>query len=281
MTFFKLCKYDLKNGMLKEGLKYLLSVVLFFGFCIGFVYTKGADLESCTFGDFLFYITAGMEEYIPMPGNIFMFPALWVLLILVPLYITLYYPFNDLTEYGKNVLINAKSRSAWWLSKCVWAMTSVFLYFILLWGVIALFCICDKGNLSLDVSKALLYKLIPQPSENIYAFPDNVVPGSALACQILFMPILIVSALSFLQMTISLFIKPFFSFCISAGILVLSAYYLHPLMLGNYAMSQRNNLLINNGVSMKSGIILSVLLLLLSCIIGLLVFKRYDILNKE
>ena len=54
MTFFKLCKYDLKNGMLKEGLQYLLSVVLFLGFCIGFVYTKGADLESRTFGDFLF-----------------------------------------------------------------------------------------------------------------------------------------------------------------------------------------------------------------------------------
>ena len=32
MTFFKLCKYDLKNGMLKEGLKYLLSVVLFWAF---------------------------------------------------------------------------------------------------------------------------------------------------------------------------------------------------------------------------------------------------------
>ena len=30
MTFFKLCKYDLKNGMLKEGLKYLLVCCTFF-----------------------------------------------------------------------------------------------------------------------------------------------------------------------------------------------------------------------------------------------------------
>ena len=90
MTFFKLCKYDLKNGMFKEGIKYLACVVLFLGFCIGFIYTKGKDLGARTFGDFLFFITAGMEEYIPMPGNIFMFPALWMLMILAPLYITLY-----------------------------------------------------------------------------------------------------------------------------------------------------------------------------------------------
>ena len=74
MTFFKLCKYDLKNGMFKEGIKYLACVVLFLGFCIGFIYTKGKDLGARTFGDYLFFITAGMEEYIPMPGNIFMFP---------------------------------------------------------------------------------------------------------------------------------------------------------------------------------------------------------------
>ena len=27
MTFFKLCKYDLKNGMFKEGIKYLALMV--------------------------------------------------------------------------------------------------------------------------------------------------------------------------------------------------------------------------------------------------------------
>ena len=54
MTFFKLCKYDLKNGMFKEGIKYLACVVLFLGFCIGFIYTKGKDLGARTFGDFLF-----------------------------------------------------------------------------------------------------------------------------------------------------------------------------------------------------------------------------------
>mgnify|MGYP003511844760 CR=1 FL=1 len=76
MTFFKLCKYDLKNGMFKEGIKYLACVVLFLGFCIGFIYTKGKDLGARTFGDFLFFITAGMEEYIPMPGNIYVSGAL-------------------------------------------------------------------------------------------------------------------------------------------------------------------------------------------------------------
>ena len=68
MTFFKLCKYDLKNGMFKEGIKYLACVVLFLGFCIGFIYTKGKDLGARTFGDFLFFITAGMEKYFYVSG---------------------------------------------------------------------------------------------------------------------------------------------------------------------------------------------------------------------
>lgn len=91
----------------------------------------------------------------------------------------------------------------------------------------------------------------------------------------------IVSALSVMQMAVSLVIKPFFSFCISAGILVLSAYYLNPLLLGNYAMSQRNDLLIDNGVNTKTGIVFSLALLVLSCVVGLFIFRRYDILNKE
>lgn len=281
MTFFRLCKYDLKNGMLREGLKYLISLVLFLGFCIGFVCTKGSNLTTRTFGDFLFYITAGMEEYVPMPGNVFMFPALWMLLMLVPLYITLYYPFKDLTEYGKNVLVNSKSRSAWWLSKCVWAVASVFLYFLLLWGVIVLFCLCGGGILSLGVSKSLIYKLIPMPAENIYALSGEGLVSGKLILQMFLMPVLIVSAFSILQMTASLWIKPFFSFCISAGALVLSAYYLHPAFLGNYAMSQRNSILIQNGVRLEIGIMFSAVLLLISCVVGLCAFRRYDILNKE
>ena len=267
--------------MLREGLKYLISLVLFLGFCIGFVCTKGRNLMTRTFGDFLFYMTAGMEEYVPMPGNVFMFPALWMLLMLVPLYITLYYPFKDLTEYGKNVLVNSKSRSAWWLSKCVWAVASVFLYFLLLWGVIALFCLCGGGTLSLGVSKSLIYKLIPMPVENVYAFSGEMIVSGKLTLQMFLMPVFIVSAFSILQMTASLWIKPFFSFCISAGVLVLSAYYLHPAFLGNYAMSQRNSILIQNGVDCQIGIVFSVVLLLISCVVGLCAFRRYDILNKE
>lgn len=281
MTFFKLCKYDLKCGMLREGIKYLVCALLFLGFCIGFIFTKGEGLEERTFGDFLFFITAGMEEYIPMPGNVFIFPALWVLMILAPLYITLYYPFHDLTAYGKNVLINAKSRSAWWLSKCLWAISCVFIYFLLMWGIIALFCVCGGGEISLDISKELIFRLIPIPSEEFYLTNGDLLSGEALSSQIFLMPVLIVSALSVMQMTVSLFIKPFFSFCISAGILVLSAYYLNPALLGNYAMSQRSDLLIDNGVHMENGILFSTALLVLSCVIGLIIFMRYDILNKE
>lgn len=46
-------------------------------------------------------------------------------------------------------------------------------------------------------------------------------------------------------------------------------------------MSQRNDLLIDNGVNTKTGIVFSLALLVLSCVVGLFIFRRYDILNKE
>ena len=156
-----------------------------------------------------------------------------------------------------------------------------FSVFLLLWGVIALFCLCGGGTLSLGVSKSLIYKLIPMPVENVYAFSGEMIVSGKLTLQMFLMPVLIVSAFSILQMTASLWIKPFFSFCISAGVLVLSAYYLHPAFLGNYAMSQRNSILIQNGVRLEIGIMFSAVLLLISCMVGLCAFRRYDILNKE
>lgn len=281
MTFFKLCKYDLVNGTLKECGKYMLSVLLFLVFCIGFVFTKGKGLETQNFGNLLFFMTAGMEEYVLTPGNVFRFPALWMLLLLLPLYITLYYPFNDLTEYGKNVLVNSKSRYAWWFSKCVWAVASVFLYFALLWSVSILFCLCTQADFSLGVSKELLYRMIPHLRYTVYQTTGDVVSESMLAIQMFIMPPLLVAALSVLQMTVSLFIKPFFSFCINVGVLVLSAYYLHPIMLGNYAMSQRNGLLIENGINVYFGILFSVVVLAVAGIVGAVVFKTYDILKRE
>ena len=73
MTFFKLCKYDLKNGMFKEGIKYLACVILFLGFCRLYIY-KGkrlggahirrfSILYNCGYGGI--YTYAGKYFYVP------------------------------------------------------------------------------------------------------------------------------------------------------------------------------------------------------------------------
>lgn len=281
MTFFKLLQYDIKNGLVKEYKKYAACAALFLLFCLCFLFTKGREIETLTCGDFLFFITGGMDRYIRAPGNAFLFPSLWMLFMLIPFYIILYYPLSDLTGYGKNVLIQSGSRVQWWLSKCIWCIVSITLYFILLWFILVAFCAITGFSLSLSISKELLSLLISEPSPIVTAGKEKMVFNGVLIVQILVMPILVSAALGILQMTLSLFIKPFFSFSIVAGILVASSYYLSPWMIGNYAMAQRNRILTDDGVSTNFGILFCLILLLASVGLGAMVFKRYDILNKE
>lgn len=57
-----------------------------------------------TYGDLLFYIFGGMEEYIIDSGNPFHYPELWILITLFISYRILYYPYKDLMGVGINLL---------------------------------------------------------------------------------------------------------------------------------------------------------------------------------
>lgn len=82
-------------------------------------------------------------------------------------------------------------------------------------------------------------------------------------------------------MTVSLFIRPIYSFIITGIILLSSTYYQSPFLIGNYAMPVRCNTMIKGGVSPFIGIIFSLTLAICSFLAGVLRFKHYDVLKKE
>ena len=98
---------------------------------------------------------------------------------------------------------------------------------------------------------------------------------------IFFIPILCSVAFNLLQMTLCLFIKPIFSFFVTAVLLVSSAYLLSPYILGNYAMPLRYSWIFEGGVSFQVGIVASVLLAVVAVIIGMMRFRKYEILNRD
>ena len=276
--FYKCLKYDLKCGLLKEYKKYIVAIGLFI--IIGFdFFIKMSNIEI-TVLDYLFYLFFGMEEYVPTPGNKFRFPALWVAVILYVSYITLYYPYKDLNGYGKNILLNTQSKKTWYLSKCMWVTISTIIYFLIGFVVLSLFSIISGAEITADVSSNAVIKLIPFITTEQNLFYNNAIYYKVTILHFV-LPVIICIMNNLLQLFLSLFIKPFFSFIFTVSYSIASAYYLKCFMLGNYAMIARSNIFIDNGVNFTDGLLISLSVILVVIISGTVLFSKQDILNKE
>lgn len=276
--FYKCLKYDLKCGLLKEYKKYIVAIGLFI--IIGFDFFIKMSYIEITVPDYLFYLFFGMEEYVPSPGNKFRFPALWVAVILYVSYITLYYPYKDLNGYGKNILLNTQSKKTWYLSKCMWVTVSTIIYFVIGFVVLSLFAIISGAEITADVSSNAVIKLIPFITTEQNLFYNDAIYYKVTILHFV-LPIIICVMNNLLQLFLSLFIKPFFSFIFTVSYTIASAYYLKSFMLGNYAMIARSNIFIDNGVNFTNGLIISLGVILVVIISGTALFSKQDILNKE
>lgn len=278
--FFKLLRYDLKVGICYHYKKLVALLVLFI--CVYlecFMEFRAFTLSSTLFtvdntlGNTLLYIFAGIQAYDPQADTQFIFPAIWMLLYLVLAYFTLYYPYNDLDESGQNILHRSGGRRLWWTSKCCWNICTVLLFFLIGWAVITLVCFIQGIPLSMELSQninMLLGMRITSP----FLHPTE------LTFEILVLPVLTMIAVNLMQMTLSLFIRPIYSYMITGALLLASTYYQSPFLIGNYAMPIRSSRIIENGVNPIYGVWLTIGISVVSFLIGLLYFKRYDILRK-
>lgn len=280
MKFYKLLTYDLRNGFRLGMTKLFIVLLLVIAFCVDFylqkrsVYFFDAITPSGTWIDYLFYFHAGIKEYIPSLTDEFIFPAKWLLLHLFILYSTLYYPDRDLSSMGLNILVRTKGRVAWWVSKTIWSVCYVFACYLIIFLFVYLFGLVVDEPISLEITPIFINDLLRADSP-FDTFSSNLVPI------IILLPLLVSIALNLLQMTCSLFIKPIYSFGLMGVILLASAYNMHPLLIGNYAMPIRSEYVVENGFQASTGIILSVVIMFFSFIVGSIYFKRYDILHEE
>lgn len=275
MKFIKFLRYDLKNGILLIYFKYLVAAALFLFLCLDFfLRCGGKDLQAHTLGDLTALAFAGMREYVPSPTDPFRFPAFWVLTFALLLYITLYYADQDLVGFGQHTMVCAGGRGWWWLSKCAWNTAAVLVFFVCAWVVLLAFALCSGLQFTLRLSDSMEFVLDA----------GNVMEGAAawrVGLELTVMPVLIGIALSLLQMTLSLWIKPIFSYMLSVLHLIASAYAMSPFLIGNYAMVLRSDAVIENGVNAVNGILFAAALCILSVAAGWLIFRKYNILNKE
>lgn len=280
MRFGKLLKYDLKQGFLQT--KWCLFLVIIFSFlsCADFYYGKtkyytSLSMESlqASFFDYYFFLLQGMEEYQSGVNMVFQFPIKWILFQICCLLGILYYPYSDLhTSRGNIILIKSGSRKAWWISKCIWSALYVVWVYILAHIGIGIFCLIFGESLQLNFTNQLAEDYL-----NLCLLPDK----SEMKWIVCFFILSIVAsiAMSMIQFCVGILTKPIVGFLTVMVLLLVSAYKLSPLLLGNYIMGVRSDFFIENGVSFEHGMVLSFLIIGILVSVSERIFIKKDILN--
>jgi len=278
--FFKLIKYDLRQGIAAQYKK-LIAVIALFSAAYADFYIKLRVYSSAdavfpingSFGDALLSVFGGCEPFQPGVDSQFIFPAVWILMYFLLSYFVLYYPYNNLEDNGRYLLISSGSRRMWWLSKCVWNICSVLLFFILGWCVIFAGCAVTDRELSLGISQNIWMFLNMKPS-------DEFMMSKTMTFEIMAMPVIVMVAHNLFEMTLSLYIRPIFSFVFTCVITLVSAYFQSPWLMCCYAIPVRSGAMTASGFSCIQGVILSVLTALISVVVGTVKFQRYDIIKR-
>ena len=286
MKLFKAIRYDLRFGILESMKKYLFAVLLaafiFAGLIIDAVTLSVALTETVdnvfklpiSFADvILIELGADLPAAQEAAGIVgFVFPTMWFLLNIVPCYLTLDYATRDLGGSGIQVITRLHSKSRWWISKCVLSVAAVWIYYIVIYAVLALLCLAFGFDMSLI------------PDETIFAteFKATFISAEVTSLQMLsalcLMPCVISAVLCLVQMTLTLFMKPVFAYMIICAYLAAAVLCVSPLFIANYAMPLRSAAIGVYNFDFASGLLCSAAVALAAIIIGRFRIVKMDIL---
>lgn len=279
-SFLMQIKHDYYMGTIKRWKKYDVVLIIFILLCANFqrglIISREYDnfKEKPTFSNYIIDIYKGVDisnrvenkEKIEIPPG-------WVLLNIFLSIVIGYYPLNDLKEYGTQILIRSKNRWQWWLSKCLWIMGNVLIFYAIGYIVIAIFSLIN-GELSLTPNHKVSLAILKLDTSSLAA------KEVFSACIVL--PIVTSVALSLMQLTIAMFSNSIYSNIFIISLLIVSIYYCSPILMGNYLMLLRNSLMVGiKGIETSTGIILSMAISFISITLGIFKFKTYDIIGKN
>lgn len=280
--FFKILKYDLKNTIIKKYKNYILTFFVFCWFLLDAymrILNSDISIKDVTITEMVMFIFNGMKEYIPGGDESFAFPMMWMVIFVLLLFFTLYYPYNDIMGYGKNVLIASTSRTVWWLSKCVTTICICIVYFFTAALSIFIFAFSFGLKFELTVKPEVFSRLLI-----LGGMPEgfNLSPEPLyMVLTVFVLPFIFAIAMCLLQMLLTLIIRPFASIIVITAIFMVSSYYVSPFMIGNYAMTQRSICFVSNGVNPVVGVIVMASIIVFSIVVSTVLFNRYEILEKE
>ncbi len=279
MTTLRLLKADWQEGLRGLLPVLLLALVLFVTVdamlwlkCARFV-RMGKEAASPSFGDCFAALFGGSLDMATLDMSRARLPMSWIAVMGLVLYAPLAYPYSNLMGFGKQVLVQGRSRWRWWLGKCLWVLLCVAAVFALAVAVALAMDLAAGGGPTLAVQRALP-GLLSMSSREFLEVGEPIGPFVAQVAACL-------AALCLAQLALSLVLRPLPSYLLIMGVVTLSSFYSGFPFVGELCMWARTSLAALVGVSPAQGIAASVALGALAVVAGGVYFSKMDILDKE
>lgn len=224
-------------------------------------------LPAPSTADFILDMFKGMEKYEPqIKTRPFEIPAFYLFFHLYISYAIAKYPFSDLKGMGKNVLINAESRSSWLVSKFIWCAEMIVIFYMITYMIAAIFSFLS-GNVTFYLNSEINSAVSNLNLTQTLFFTNAVV-----------LPIVTSICISYVQLMLSFRFNVLIGNIATIVFICLSAYYTNTFLLGNYFMLLRNSSIIGNeGVLTSHGYIICILLSIVSLFLSKEWFEKMDI----
>lgn len=268
-----LIKHDITEGILHRW-KFFVISVLFFMF-VDFVFihnvsTAFADSTiRCSISDIILNMFVGNEPFNPLSQEGIHIAIEWLMFFALLFSSVGYYIIDDLRKNSVSFLLRTKSKPQWWISKIIWCVLLVIIYYALFF-LCAVICAAFFGKISFIPNEVIAYEM----------FDIDVAGISVLRFifSVLVLPLVISISVAVIESVISLILKPIYALLIVICYLALSAFYLSPCFLFNYSMLIRDNFDGVCGVANFYGALISVCVFAVGIFVGIVLIKRKDIL---
>lgn len=266
-------RYDLRNGIF-NGKRWLLPI-FFWIIAICFIRLYLDFHDNLTFGSCLFIALAGCEP-VDIGQKSFTLPILWVFLQMGYMFFTIEYPTRDMNNFGQQMMIRSEGKQQWLLSKMLWLLTSVVMYWGIGWLLIMLFCVINRLPVSLCIDGELPPSVLPSCDKyvEIYDASKTLIP-------LMIAPVIASFAVVIIQMMFAVIANEILAASVSIFFIIWSACIKTPIALGNYAMMERCDIFCSNGLSFKKGLLLIVFIAICIIKLTLFLFSKKDILEPK
>lgn len=266
---FHCIRYDITEGILHLLPLFLLGIFFITMFSVDARMHLKAGISAPSALDIAIYVFQGIEEYMFVKGGpSFEIPITYLAFTLFFCLLACYYSHREWKLRGTVYIPRYQSKTTWWISKCIWCVMEILLFYILVFATIWIIAgIGGNFSFSLSPDAPGLYSGILLTTDTSEVFLYIYVLGAISAI-----------ALNQMQITLQMIFSPAVGYVFMIGIVTASAYFFNLFLMGNNFMLLRTALFREDGISLSTGIGLAFIVWLVFVIAGKVLIEKKDIL---